>query len=43
MVCFQQYQTMSGFYPFRRSNHSDAIFIQRCLKNSGVEVYNAAY
>ena len=29
--------------PFRRENHADAIFIQRCLKNSGVEVHNAAY
>ena len=29
--------------PFRRQNHADAIFIQRCLKNSGVEIHNAAY
>ena len=28
---------------FRTENHARAIFIQRCLKNSGVEVYNAAY
>ena len=27
----------------RVENHKDAIFIQRCLKNSGVEVFNAAY
>ena len=29
--------------PFRRENHADAIFNQRCLKNSGGEVHNAAY
>ena len=28
---------------FRTENHARSIFIQRCLKNSGVEVYNAAY
>ena len=29
--------------PFRTENHSRAIFIQRCLKDSGVDVYNEAY
>ena len=29
--------------PFRTENHSRAIFIQRCLKDSGVDVYKEAY
>ena len=39
-------QVASDFFvigPFRTENHARSIFIQRCLKNSGVEVYNAAY
>ena len=43
---FGRFSTVSNYVwigPFRTENHARAIFIQRCLKNSGVEVYNAAY
>ena len=43
---FGWFSTVSNYVwigPFRTENHARSIFIQRCLKNSGVEVYNAAY
>ena len=40
---FQVVSDYGWIGPFRTENHARAIFIQRCLKNSGVEVYNAAY